>query len=77
MKKTEVTHLHNNKNQLVGIKVKTDLETFTVPVLDVRRSEDERQIVEKFIKAERSHSGSKFFKPSYSLLGYSYNISKK
>ena len=46
-------------------------------VLDVRTSEEERKLVEKVVKFENRMGGSKFFRASTSVLGYSYNTSYK
>ena len=71
---TKKTNLFNKDNQLIGIKVETDKEQFIIPVADVRRN---RGLVESIIKASNISKGSKFFKPSFSILGYSYNHSMK
>jgi hypothetical protein len=73
MKKTEVSHLKDKDDNLVGIKVKTEEETFTVPVVDVRLSENKRNAAKAIIKAANIQRGSKHMKTSYSLWGYKYN----
>lgn len=74
MKKTIVSHLKNKDDQLIGIHVKTEEEKFTIPVADVRRN---RKQVDAIIKASNIQRGSRFFKESYSGMGYSYNRSQK
>lgn len=71
---TKTTHLQNKDGEIVGIKVETLKETFTVPVLDVRRN---REIAELVLKGANIAKGSKYIKPSYSWYGYSYNHSMK
>ncbi len=48
-----------------------------MPVIDVRDGKNHRQRVEEILKAERINRGSKFMKPSFSVIGYSYNVSPK
>lgn len=48
-----------------------------IPVLDVRNSPEEREKIEKSIKANNKMKGSKYIKPSFSVLGHSYNDSFK
>jgi hypothetical protein len=45
-----------------------------MPVFDVR---DQRKKVEMILKQRNVDRGSKYFKPSYSVIGYSYNSSMK
>lgn len=66
-------NLIDRNGNIVGIKVETDKETFTVPVFDVRIN---RKAAEGFEKQQRTAAGSKYFRPSYSLGGYSYNSSR-
>lgn len=77
MKKTIVNNLvHEYEpgvNTVVGIQVETNKETFTIPVVDVRTSENHRKKATKIIKNRNAHQGSKFMKTSYSLWGYKYN----
>lgn len=72
MKKTIVTNLKDKSDNVIGIRVETLKETFTIPVLDVRRSDGTRRRANEFIKDANAHRGSKFLKPSYSLYGYRY-----
>ena len=77
MKKTTVKNLTRN-DELVGIQV-TNIkdETFTIPVIDVRRSEKERRYAKSMIKSVNVKTGSRYLNPSYSVMGYSYNKSMK
>lgn len=74
---TKVYNLLNKKDEVIGINVETKKESFTIPVVDVRRSDDQRRKANQILKAANIHKGSKFFSPSYSWLGYSYNVSRK
>lgn len=74
MKNTVVSHLRNEKDELVGIKVKTYDDEFTIPVLDVRRSEGERRVVNNMIKQTNR---SKYLQPSFGSGGGSYQVSRK
>lgn len=66
------------EEKLIGYKItKQDEKPFTVPVIDVRRNEDQRRLAEYVIKQNNAQRGSRYFKPSYSILGYSYNVSRK
>lgn len=79
MKKTKVTHLRSNdetKRSYV-IKVDTHDDSFRIPVVDVRDGEKAREMATSIQKARNVAQGSKFFQPSFSLLGYSYNHSAK
>lgn len=67
---TKTFHLRNKKNQLVGIRVETEKDIFNIPVLDSRV--DNKRLL-KFEKQQNQHRGSRYFKPSYSVAGYSYN----
>lgn len=64
----------NKDGQQVGIRVKTDKETFDIPVADVRYSDESRKEVEAINKAANQ---SKYMKPTFSLWGYSYQSSMK
>lgn len=81
MRKTKVSHLTQEyipgEKTLVGIRVETEDDKFTIPVVDVRTSPKHRDRVEEIIKQVNTTKGSKFFNASYSFMGYSYNISKK
>ncbi len=81
MRKTKVTHLFQEYTEgnktLVGIKVEKEDETFVVPVIDVRTSDNYRKAVQQFVKEGNATRGSRFMRPSYSVLGYSYNGSHK
>lgn len=67
---TTRSRLLDNQNRLVGYRIKTDQKgTFDVPVLDVRIPGH----AEKIHKMEKAtDKGSKFFTPSYSVLGRRY-----
>lgn len=60
--------------RVIGIHVETDKESFTIPVADVRIN---RKMVERIQKAANIQTGSKYFRPSFSWSGYSYNMSRK
>lgn len=82
MKKTTVTHLTREftpgTTTLVGIQVETEEDgKFVIPVVDVRVSPAARQKAESILKNSRASQGSKFFSPSFSVLGRSYNVSQK
>jgi hypothetical protein len=75
---------HSKREPLVveqvlrGIKITKYIDgkeddAFVIPVVDVRRGEDSRRRVNEIIKQQNIQRGSKFFKPSYSVLGRSYN----
>lgn len=78
MKKTVVTHLTKEYEQgiktLVGIKVQTEEDTFVIPVVDVRHDRGKAEFI---LKSSRAQQGSRFMKPSYSLTGFSYQVSRK
>jgi hypothetical protein len=81
-KKSKVSHVFDKKKEeggrLVGIRVtKGNGDEVDIPVVDATRSEDHRRLVRAIEKASNMQRGSKYFKPSYSVLGYSYNISRK
>lgn len=70
--------LKNSKNETIGIRIipakgRKDKKPFTIPVVDVRRSEDARQRAYKMSKGTQS----KFIKQSFSGIGLSYNVSMK
>lgn len=63
---------------LVGYKVtKHEEKPFIIPVVDVRRGEKIRMIADYMQKIANIQKGSKFIKPSYSVLGFSYNAGRK
>lgn len=72
--KIKVSELRNAKDEVIGIHVETGKDVFTIPVADVRRN---RKQANAILKSANIHAGSKFIRPSYSLLGYSYNLSMK
>lgn len=77
MKKTVVTALTkeiDGKKELVGYNVKTHDDEFRIPVVNGVRNPQEAKEMQKALNIQ---TGSKFFKPSYSVLGYSYNNSRK
>ena len=65
--------INKNTKEIVGIKVETDKEVFVIPIVDVRRNDDQRRIAERMNKGK----SSKFMKPSYAQLGLSYQVSRK
>jgi len=71
---TKISTLKKGNKFSYGIKVKTEKETFVIPVVDVRDGEKERAISKSIIKAQNQ---SKFTKPSYSVMGHSYHVSRK
>lgn len=77
MKQQQQQYQLNGNNEITGIKVTVmdngvkDKE-FIVPVLDARRSESERQTIQMQIKQNNKQRGSKFMKPSYSVIGKCY-----
>lgn len=65
----------DSKERIIGVADESKKDgRFIIPVADVRRNRGQVERIEKYANIEK---GSKFFKPSYSLLGYSYNISMK
>lgn len=60
-------YLKDKNDNVVGISIETEKEVFTIPVVDVRVN---RKRAEAFEKSQQT--GSKFFKPSCSLLGHRY-----
>ena len=75
--KKAILHVVKQSDALIGIKVQTLDETFTIPIIDVRNGYSQRERAEEMVKANSIQNGSKYFKPSYSVLGYSYNNSRK
>lgn len=75
--KKSVVHHVRQSDALVGIKVSTISETFVVPIIDATKSFSQRERANEQIKANNIQRGSKFFAPSYSAWGYSYNVSRK
>lgn len=61
------SYVKNKAGDIIGIAVETAKDTFVIPVVDVRVN---RAAVEAFEK--RTNKASKFFAPSYSILGYKY-----
>lgn len=79
MKTSKTTNLLNSNNEIIGIRVQKFNngvleDQFDIPVLDVRRSEEERKRVYKMISASNQ---SKYTKPSFSVMGFSYQVSHK
>jgi len=72
MKKTVVSQLKNNDDQLIGINVKTEEETFTIPVADVRRN---REHVDAIIKASNIRKEASFL--SRPILGWGIHITPR
>lgn len=77
MKKTKVSLLTREGKLSHRIKVETHDDSFTIPVIDVRDGEIAREQAADIIKSRNIAQGSKFFSPSFSLHGYSYNHSMK
>lgn len=73
MNKTIVTHLKDKDDNLVGFRVQTKKEDFSIPVVDVRISEAQRLKAGNILKERRATQGSKFIRTSYSLIGRKYN----
>ncbi len=46
-------------------------------VIDASESPEKRKLVEAIEKFHNKAKGSKFIKPSFSVMGYSYNASRK
>jgi len=62
-------------DQWVGVSAYSKKDgAFTIPVMDARR---ERQRVANTIKSVNSSKGSSFMKPSFSVAGHSYQVSRK
>lgn len=81
MKTSQQSYVKNG-DTIVGIQVtKFDNgivdEKFTIPVIDVRRGEDARRMATHITKTTNSQRGSKFMKPSYSVMGKCYQNSFK
>lgn len=61
--------------EIIGIAVETEKgDKFVIPVVSTARNESAVKQIEKAANIAR---GSKFMRPSYSVLGYSYNRSYK
>ncbi len=74
--KSKVTTLAKGEGadkRVVGFRVQNEEKNFVIPVLDNRYDPG---VVSAQIKANNIQRGSKYFKPSYSVLGYSYNEPK-
>ena len=68
----------NDKDQWVGVKVTSKQDgDFTVPVVDARRSENQRAIASEIKRQNNFSKGSRFMHPSYSVIGKSYQVSHK
>lgn len=66
------------KKHVVGIRATSRKDgEFIIPVVDVRRGQDARWKANSIIKASSIQQGSKYFRQSFSLMGYSYNKSMK
>lgn len=50
---------------------------FVIPVVDVRDGKEDRELAERMLKDSNRVVGSKYFRPSYSWYGFSYNQSMK
>ena len=44
-----------------------------LPTLDVRNSEEERYLIKEILKTNNAYKGSKYMKPSFSVIGKPYN----
>lgn len=80
MKTSKTTNLLNSNNEIIGMRVQKFNngvldDQFDIPVLDVRRSEEERRRVGRILKS--SSKGSLYMKPSFSVMGRSYQTSYK
>lgn len=72
MEKTQVSYTSK------GIKIKkANGDQFEIPIVNMTVSESEERRGNRIIKASNRQQGSKFFRPTNSLLGYSYNESFK
>lgn len=63
-----------------AIHVETDgvnAQKFNIPVIDVRDGDKAREAVKKVEKYANITRGNRYFKQSFSLYGYSYNMSMK
>src|SRR6187401_982722 len=69
---TEIIPLEGKKSYGIQVLTPTD-ESFMIPVIDARDDEEARLTVEAMNKDANRVRGSKFFKPSSSLIGRSYN----
>lgn len=45
----------------------------SMPTLDVRNSPEERKLIKEIIKTNNAYKGSKFMKPSFSVMLRPYN----
>lgn len=63
---TKISHLKDKSDNVVGIRVKTAKETFTIPVVDVRVSEDKRCKANQMIKEANRQRGSRFINNKFS-----------
>lgn len=60
---------------IVGYRVTNNKgEVFDIPVVDSRIDSGK---ADWMIKNQNAQKGSQFIKPSYSLMGHSYNVSRK
>lgn len=78
MRKTSKQTNLLNGEKLVGIRVTKftdgiESDRFDIPVVDVRHGAASRKRVSAIIKQQNIQRGSKYFKPSYSVIGRSYN----
>lgn len=71
---TKISHLKKENKFSYGIKVETEKDAFVIPVVDVRDGEDARRKAENIIKSQNK---GKFMQPSFSVMGYSYQVSRK
>lgn len=74
---TTVTTLKQDNRCSYGIKVETDKQDFVIPVIDCRDGEEARKRTARTEKQVRNNRGSKFMKPSYSVMGNCYQVSHK
>ena len=73
---TEKLPLEGKRSYGIQVLTPSD-ETFMIPVIDARDDNEARLTVEAMNKDSNRVRGSKFFKPSASLIGRSYNESWK
>lgn len=81
MKKQTQSHVFDEK-EFVGIKCTIsnngqNENEFIVPILDTRRSMSDKENIKIQLKQANKIKGSKFLKPSYSVIGHSYQESYK
>ena len=77
MSNSKTKLLFDKNDVLVGYRVTNkEGDVFDIPVLDNRNPKHQERILitEKEINSMR---GSRHFAPSYSVLGHSYNVSRK